>query len=117
MNQSNEIRESITLIQQMINTEKFIQLFAEDQSKYKYELSQLFPTFSSEYPILFKKVILKQDLVMLEQMLKSIEDLNNGKDEKNVTTSIGESLAEKYLYPVLGKPETKNEKNPEFITK
>lgn len=117
MNQSNEIRESVVLIQKIINTDVCINLFNEDKSKYQEHLRKLFPTFAQEYPSLFKKIILNQDLSMLDQMLKSIDDLNTGKDEKDVTTSIGESLAEKYLYPVLGKPESTNEKKPEFITK
>ena len=117
MNQSNQIRETVNLIQQVINTPIFVVLSNEDKSKYQDELRKLFPTFAEEYPSLFKKVILNQDLSMLDQMLKSIDDLNTGKNEKDITTSIGESLAEKYLYPVLGKPETTTEKKPEFITK
>jgi hypothetical protein len=54
---------------------------------------------------------------MLDKLFESIEDLNNGKSEKEITASIGETLAEKYIYPVLGKPESTTEKNPEFIQK
>lgn len=55
---------------------------------------------------------------MLEPMLKSIDDLNNGLvQEKDITTNIGETLAEKYLYPVLGKPDSTTENQPQFITK
>jgi len=66
---------------------------------------------------LFKKIVFKEDLSMLEIFLTKIEALENGTSEQEVTTNIGETLAEKYLYPVLGKPESSTEKKPEFITK
>jgi len=117
MSEQNKIRETIELIKQMINTESCINLEKEDGVKYREYLNVLFPTFAAEYPLLFKKVILRQDLSMLEPMLQSIEDLHNGKSERDIATNIGETLAEKYIYPVFGKPESKTEKTPEFIHK
>jgi hypothetical protein len=117
MSEQNKIRETIELIKQIINTEKCVNLEKDDVVKYREYIYQLFPTFANEYPSLFKKIIFRQDISMLETMLQSIEDLHNGRSEKDITTSIGESLAEKYIYPVFGKPESTNEKNPEFIQK
>jgi len=117
MSQTNEITETIKLIQEMISTNEFMELFNNDKQLYREKITSIFPTFAASYPSLFKKVINKDDLTMLTQMLQSINDIEQGKNEKDITVNIGETLAEKYLYPVLGRPETSTEKQPEFITK
>lgn len=118
MSSVSNIRDQIKIIQQLANTELCINLAKEDRMKYIEYMRELYPDFSKEYFVLFKKVVLREDLSMLEPMLKSIDDLNNGLvQEKDITTNIGETLAEKYLYPVLGKPESTTENQPQFITK
>lgn len=118
MSEQNTIRETIVLIQKMIDTEQCIKLEKENPDNYRQMLTNLFPSFVADYPSLFKQVIFRRDLSMLEMMLQKIEDLQAGKiDEKQITTNISETLAEKYIYPVVGKPETTTEKNPEFIHK
>ena len=112
-----EIKDQIIVLQKMVNTELCINLEKEDPTKYREHMHQLFPDMAAKYPSLFKKIIFKHDLSMLDKLFESIEDLNNGKSEKEITASIGETLAEKYIYPVLGKPESTTEKNPEFIQK
>jgi len=106
---SVEIKESILLIQKLVATESAIILFNEDKIRYKNHMENIFPTFAKEYPLLFKKIIFKEDLTMLAPMLKSIDDIVAGKNEKQITTKLGEDLAEKFLYPVLGKPPPKDE--------
>lgn len=116
-NSVKNIRDTVIIIQQLASTELCINL-SQDRMKYQEHMKSLFPEFANNYFGLFKKIIFREDISMLEPMLKNIEDLNNGiVQEKDVTTSIGETLAEKYLYPVLGKPESTTEKNPEFISK
>ena len=78
MNQSNDIRESIKLITQLINTEEYVELLKEDRMKYQEKVRSIFPTFAQEYPQLFKKVVLKGDLSMLDTMLQSIDDIRDG---------------------------------------
>jgi hypothetical protein len=114
----NNIRDQVKVIQQLANTELCINLFNDDKAKYLEHMKSLFPEFSENYMGLFKKIIFREDLSMLEIFLKKIEELNDGSsNEKEVTANIGETLAEKFLYPVLGKPESTTEKQPEFITK
>ncbi len=118
MSDVNKIRDTVEIIKQMANTELCVNLSQSDKNSYQEYMKELFPEFSQNYVGLFKKIIFREDLTMLNAMLKNLEDLNNGVvQEKDVTTNIGESLAEKYLYPVLGKPESTTEKKPEFITK
>jgi len=114
----NSMRDQIKIIQQLANTQLCIDLASDDKGKYVDHMKTIFPEFSEKYMILFKKIIFREDLTMLEPMLKSLEELESGKiTEKDITTNIGETLAEKYLYPVLGKPESTTEKNPQFVTK
>ena len=117
MSQTNEIAETVKLIQEMISTNEIVELFNNDKQLYREKITNIFPTFAASYPSLFKKIINKDDITMLTQMLQSINDIEQGKNEKDITDNIGETLAEKYLYPVLGKPESSTEKQPEFITK
>jgi hypothetical protein len=118
MSEQDLIRQTVVLIQKMIDTDQYKVLEKEDPNKYRESLMQLFPTFAEDYPSLFKQIIFRRDLSMLEMMLKKIEDLRAGSlTEKEITTNIGETLAEKYIYPVFGKPESTTEKTPEFIQK
>jgi hypothetical protein len=118
MSHTNSIRDQVKIIQQLVNTDLCDTLLREDKMKYLEHMKSVFPNFSEKYMSLFKKIIYKEDITMLEPMLKNIDDLQNGTaDEKDITANIGETLAEKYLYPVLGKPESSTEKKPEFITK
>jgi len=104
------IRDTVKLIQQMMSSELFMQLYVEDKVKYTHTLRAAFPTFAEEYHHLFKKIINHDDLSMLEPMLSSIEALSKGtKTDKEITTDIGEKLAEKYLYPTFGKPPPKDD--------
>jgi hypothetical protein len=118
MSEQNAIRETTILIQKMIDTEQCKNLEKEDPDNYRKMLHNLFPSFAADYPSLFKQIIFRRDLSMLEMMLQKIEDLQAGTiTEKEITTNIGETLAEKYIYPVFGKPDSIAEKNPEFIHK
>ena len=102
------IRDTIKLIQQMMQADKCLLMEVEDKIKHTNYLREAFPTFYEDFPLLFKKVIARQDLSMLEPMLKAIEDIYEGKRvDKDAANEIGEQLAEKYLYPTFGKPTPK----------
>ena len=109
---SNYIRESIDLITKIVNTEDFLLLKVTDNNAYEYNMKKMFPEFSEQYPLLFKKAINKEDLSMLDTMLQSMDEIQNKKELdtdkiKEIHTSLGEKIAEKYLYPTIGKPPTK----------
>jgi hypothetical protein len=104
---SIEIKQTVELIDKIINTEEYVILKNQDEIRYRNKLINLFPTFAQDYPILFKKIINREDLTMLYTMLKSLNDVSSGKDEKQITTELGEMLAEKYIYPVVGAPPIK----------
>lgn len=111
MNSENKdiIKNNIDLIKKIIDTEKFKKLKKDDYDKYKKELENMFPTFSKKYSNLFKKVIKEEDIDLLENIFKIMDNIkNNGLDEENGMKMFDELLAEKYLYPKLGRPKKKN---------
>ena len=109
---SQELRESINLIQKIINTDEFIIMKNNDKIYYQDSIQKIFPSFAAQYPILFKKLIFNDDLSMLEPMLKSIDDVVSGKNPKEITRNLSEQIAEKYLYPTMGKPVLPPEDEP-----
>jgi hypothetical protein len=108
---SQEIRESIELIQKLVNTEVCITMKNNDKVMYQNHITKIFPTFAEDYPLLFKKIIFHEDLSMLEPMLRSIDDIHAGKDHQQIRQKLGEQIAEKYLYPTMGKPVLPPEEN------
>lgn len=57
---------------------------------------------------LFEKCIEgKMDLSRLEEMLKMIESVNNGKDYFTASTEIGQSLTDTYVKPLIENKEKK----------
>jgi hypothetical protein len=109
---SQEMRESIEMIKKVISTEISIAMKNEDAVMYQDNMRKIFPTFAQDYPILFKKLINNDDLSMLEPMLKSLDDVKSGKNPKVVTTNLSEQIAEKYLYPTMGRPTLPPEEPP-----
>ena len=101
---SQELRESINIINKIINTDEYKIMKNNDKIYYQDSIQKIFPSFASQYPILFKKLIFNDDLSMLEPMLKSIDDVVSGKNPKEITRNLSEQIAEKYLYPTMGKP-------------
>ena len=67
------IRSTIKLIQEMMQTDKCMLMEVEDKIKFTNFMREAFPTFYEEYPFLFKKVIARGDLSMLEPMLKPLK--------------------------------------------
>ena len=71
-------------------------------------IKKLFPLFCTDYPFLYKMIFSNSDteiLHILDNMINSLTDVCDGKlsfDE--CKDNMGEQLASKYLYPVLGKP-------------
>jgi hypothetical protein len=109
---SKEIRESIELIKKVVNTDVSIAMKNEDLLLYTENMYKIFPIFAQEYPILFKKLITHDDISMLEPMLKSLDDVQEGKNQKEITTNLSEQIAEKYLYPTMGRPQLPPEEPP-----
>ena len=76
----------------------------KNQYFFKMEADKLFSNFREEYPTVYNLVINNQDISILDQMLNTIEMVNDKKMNKlDGEKLIGERLAEEYLYPVVNK--------------
>lgn len=75
-------------------------------------LRSTFSSFSRNYEPIYKMVLINDDMTMLDQMINDIFEICDGtKNFDDVKKEFGDKLAEKYIYPKLGKPDEKNEKN------
>lgn len=67
-----------------------------------------FPSFIENYYALYRLTLKTDDVSMLDIMIDKIMNICDGDISINeVQTDIGNVLAEKYLYPKLGKPNKK----------
>lgn len=74
------------------------------QDSFEIELNILekFPDFYEKYPFIVKKISKNEDITMLYTMLDKIQQVQeNNTSMTNVEKELGETLANKYLYPVL----------------
>lgn len=68
------------------------------------EIMTLFPEFYDSHPFLVKKLCKRDDLTMLYKMLSQLEEVETGsRSLSTVELTLGEELAQQYLYPVVGK--------------
>ena len=80
----------------------------KDPFEFEMEILQVFPEFYDGYPFLVKKICKRGDLSMLYKMMGKLEDVEQGKNSlASVELNLGNDLAEKYLYPVVGKNKEK----------
>ena len=76
-----------------------------DVFDFELEMMTKYPEFYDSHPFLVKKLCKREDLTMLYKMLDSLTKVEEGsKSLASVELSLGEELADKYLYPVVGKP-------------
>ena len=69
------------------------------------EVMTKYPEFYEGHPFLVKKLCKRDDISMLFKMLDNLDKVDNGtKSLATVELTLGEELADKYLYPVVGKP-------------
>jgi hypothetical protein len=98
------VKETVMLIQIFKN--KYKNDFNE--SKLDSLLRTTFPVFVKDYETLFKMVLKTDNIDYLNVMIDGIMSVCDGKNNiDSVRNSIGEKLAEDYLYPVMGKPKKK----------
>lgn len=72
---------------------------------FELEIMTKYPEFYDSHPFLVKKLCKRDDLTILYKMLDNLTKVEEGnKSLASVELSLGEELANKYLYPVVGKP-------------
>ena len=100
----DEIKKNSELIRKFCELDKYKKLKEEDNKKYEDTLMGIFKSFYEKYPAIFRAVIRGHDLNILYMMIEMKKKINTGEvDRKKAEIYMGEQLAERFLYPVIGK--------------
>ena len=100
----DEIKKNSELIRKFCELDKYQKLKEEDNKKYEDTLMGIFKSFYEKYPAIFRAVIRGHDLDILYMMIEMKKKINSGEvDRKKAEIYMGEQLAERFLYPVIGK--------------
>lgn len=96
------VREHVKLINDYINK---LELSGKSEPfEIELEVMSKYPEFYEGHPFLVKKLCKRDDLSMLFKMLDNLDKVDEGaKSLATVELNLGEELANKYLYPVVGK--------------
>lgn len=98
----NHIKESVTTIKKFVSD--YEKLGITDPSDLQILFTKAYPEIYKKYATVVKTICRKDDLTFLDKMIKSLEQVNKGKKTmKQVSSNLGEELADKYLYPKVGK--------------
>lgn len=102
-----EKKKELKLIKETVN---LLQIF---KKKYNNQVNHqtldemlrlTFSSFSKNYEPIYKMVLINDDMSMLDEMINNIYQICDGKKElDDVKKDFGNKLAEKYVYPVVGK--------------
>ena len=100
----DEIKKNSQMIRKFCELDKFKKLKEESNKQYEDTLMSIFKSFYEKYPAIFRAVIRGHDLNILNMMIEMKKKINNGEIErKQAEIYMGEQLAERFLYPVIGK--------------
>ena len=100
----DEIKKNSELIRKFCELDKYQKLKEENNKKYEDTLMGIFKSFYEKYPAIFRAVIRGHDLNILYMMIEMKKKINSGEvDRKKAEIYMGEQLAERFLYPVIGK--------------
>ncbi len=100
----DDILGSIEKILEYMCKDDIIKLKEEDAGGYIDHMEKKFPAFSFRYFSLFQHIIEGEDLTHLFSMLGAIERVKKGETTlDDAEKDLGEELAQKYVYPHIGK--------------
>ena len=98
---TNKIRDEIKKINKYIKENDLESLMVANRMLYLKKMTSHFSDFCRKYPILFKKIVLKEDLHFLEKFLNKIEKIHNGASKDSIERDLGYELADTYFPPEL----------------
>jgi hypothetical protein len=97
-----EMRKQITTIQERMTNMK--EMGITDPFDYEMDILTNLPDFYKDHPFIVKKIVSGNDLGYLYKMLDSLEQVQAGNTSlSNTELTLGEELAEKFLYPHIKK--------------
>lgn len=107
-----ELLNQIIYILEYMNTDNIIKLKSENFEEYTQHMETKYFEFSNRYFGLFQKLISGEDITPLVSMLGAIENVKSGQISiEQAEESLGDMLAEEYIYPHLTKKQKKDIKN------
>ncbi len=92
---SNNLKKDIDQIKK--NVEEFRKEGLTNPAEIEVKYLEKHPELYEKYVFLTKKIIKGENLEMLDKMLKSIDNINNGADKFKEEVKLGEELSEKYI--------------------
>ena len=99
---TNEIKKNIDNINKRI--QELVKQGKTESFDIEIVLLEEMPEFYDEYPFLVKRLCKRENNDFLFKMLDNLEAVDKGKKSLATTElKLGEELAEKYLYPAVGK--------------
>lgn len=114
----DEIKKNSELIRKFCELDKYKKLKEENNKEYEDTLMGIFKSFNDKYPAIFRAVIRGHDLDILYMMIEMKKKINNGEvEQKKAELYMGEKLAERFLYPVVGKDGVDIEKKKKDMEK
>ena len=103
------IINSITEIMERLLTDEYKNLKNKNKDKLLLKLENEFPKFTENNYTLLKMIVNGEDISFFYKMLEMIDSVQKKKKTiDEVEKSLGEELADQYLYPSLSKKEVKN---------
>ncbi len=103
------IINSITEIMERLLTDEYQNLKNKNKDKLLLKLENEFPEFAEQNYTLLKMIVNGEDISFFYKMLEMIDSVQKKKNTiDEVEKSLGEELADQYLYPSLSKKEVKN---------
>ena len=103
------IINSITEIMERLLTDEYKNLKNKNKDKLLLKLENEFPEFAEQNYTLLKMIVNGEDISFFYKMLEMIDSVQKKKNTiDEVEKSLGEELADQYLYPSLSKKEVKN---------
>ena len=100
----DEIKKNALIIDKFCKLDKFKKLKNENPKKYENQMKDIFNSFAVKYPDIFKLLINNCDINILLMMLEMKKKIDNNEiDQKKAEVFMGEQLAEKFIYLVVGK--------------
>jgi hypothetical protein len=98
----NLIKSSVATIKKFVEDHEKIGI--KNPSDLQILFSKAHPEIYDNYATVVKTICRKDDLTFLNKMIESLEKVDKGKKTiKEVSNKLGEELADKYLYPKVGK--------------
>ena len=102
----DDIREIIKKIKNTMVSDGFKLLKSQNEKLYVAKLEETYFDFHYSHVLIFKYLVHEEDMSFLEIMFKNLDDIKSKKIQRyDAELNVGKPLAEKYLYPVTGRPD------------